>query len=34
MAEIARKLGQPPVDLVAQAEASSRLMLAGLLRGG
>lgn len=33
MSEIARKRGQAPVDLVEQAEASTRLMLAGMLRG-
>ena len=34
MTEIARKLGQPPVDLVARAEAVARLLLTGLLQGG
>jgi AcrR family transcriptional regulator len=33
MSEIARKLGRPGVDLVRQAEASTRLMLAGLVGG-
>ena len=31
MTEIARKRGAAPVDLVEQAEASTRLMLTGLL---
>lgn len=33
MTEIARKRGHAPLDLVRQAETSTRLMLAGLVRG-